>query len=190
MWLARAGALITLVVDAGYLRLLNEQGGPGEETLRVPFVAGTIAAMALLALLGSLRPLERLRPVLLAVSFAGLAVMGALAIFSIGLALLLAALPIGLAMLRSTLRPSWAPHLLQGAAGTLLGLAVVVGGFEATEIPTSCPPRGSGGGGGSSLLSGPYVYTCSNGKLTVSHPGCNATSTSFASDGTVTTTCQ
>jgi hypothetical protein len=61
-----------------------------------------------------------------------------------------------------------------------------VGGFEASERVIACAPTGVETGSGSGLLSGPYHYTCVNGKLTV-YPGeCNHGGASYDASGNVT----
>lgn len=57
--------------------------------------------------------------------------------------------------------------ILKAVAGALLTVAIFVGGFEATVRAIACPATGIEEGSGSGIVSGPYHYTCVNGKLTV-----------------------
>ena len=91
---ATAGA----VTDFGYLRLIADQGSGS--SARVAFVAAFIAGMTGLAIVGAI-VLDRRPPVAqsaLLAAAAGLAAIGFISLFSIGTALLLAALLAGLAI--------------------------------------------------------------------------------------------
>ena len=88
-------AVLLLVATAtGYLGIVAIQGGPPPDNfLTVPFVAGYLALMALFlaASLSDAAPIASMRPALRAAPAAGLMVLGVLAIFSIGLPVLIAA---------------------------------------------------------------------------------------------------
>ena len=126
------------------------------------------------------------RPALLALSTIGLLAMGYVAIFSIGLPLLVAGALAFIALLTS-LRASRQPSaFLKAGAGALIALVIFFGGFEASERAIACSPTGVESGSGSGLLSGPYHYTCVNGKLTL-YPGeCNRGGATMDSNGNVT----
>ena len=67
----------------------------------------------------------------------------------------------------------------------LIALVIFFGGFEASERAISCSPSGFESGSGSGLLSGPYHYTCVNGKLTL-YPGeCNRGGATMDANGNV-----
>jgi len=67
----------------------------------------------------------------------------------------------------------------------LLALAIFLGGFEATEHAIGCPANGVETGSGSGFLSGPYHYTCVNGKLTVYPGACNSGGATVDASGNV-----
>lgn len=131
---ALGGAIGALAVDALYLNLIIQQGAtpPGG---RVPFIALWIAIAALLAGVGAFTDLPARRAWLLGWSAAALLALGVLAVFSIGIPLLLCGLPVALGALRAAelLRLPWWVALL----GPLLMLAVVAGalaiGFVLTD---------------------------------------------------------
>ena len=193
-WLAGVAAIIAAVVDTLYVGILisqNRQGPHDPLGLTVIFVATFIAVLAVSAALVALGPAITLRPALLGLSAVGLLAMGYIAIFSIGLPLVLAG---GLAFvaLLISLRASPQPAgILKAGGGALLALAIFVGGFEATIRAITCPATGVETGSGSGIVSGPYHYTCVNGKLTVYPGACNTGGGSYDANGNVTsvTTC-
>jgi hypothetical protein len=165
--LALAAAIVAAVVDVAYASLMRAQSAQDPLRARPVFVAFFIGLAAAAALLASRPAHARLRPALLGLSAAGLLGLGDLAIFSIGIALLLGgALAAAATVATLAARPG-----LRGAgqvlAGVFLALVVLAGGMEATERWITCPPTGYMGGSGQGLLSGPYHYACVNGRLTM-----------------------
>lgn len=169
-WLAVTAAVIAAVTDVLYYGIIVGQGGHDPIRWRVAFVATFIAVLAITAALSARASSTAWRPALLGLTTIGLLAMGFIAIFSIGLPLLVAGALAFIALLLS-LRASRQPAgLLQAGAAALIALAIFFGGFEASERAIACSPTGFESGSGSGLLSGPYHYTCINGTLTV-YPG-------------------
>src|ERR1700680_4380421 len=162
---AIVGGLLAFVADGAYIWVLQQQG-TGDGTLRAPFVIAFIAVCAVTAVLGAVVPLRAPRLLLLTFSAVGLLVMGFLGIFSIGLLLLLAAVPIAVSVSRSLVLPF--PKVFPALAGGALALLVLAAGTWAPELPGSCPAGGPSAGSGSGLVTGEYHWTCNNGRLTVS----------------------
>jgi hypothetical protein len=159
-WLAVTAAIIAALTDILYYGVVVGQGGHDPIRWRVAFVATFIAVLAMTAALSARASSRAWRPGLLGLSSIGLLAMGFIAIFSIGLPLLI--------------------------AGALIAFVIFVGGFEASERAIACAPSGVETGSGSGLLSGPYHYTCVNGKLTL-YPGkCNHGGASYDASGNVT----
>jgi prepilin signal peptidase PulO-like enzyme (type II secretory pathway) len=169
-WAAVCAAVIAAADDILYLGAASSDA----QFLRVPFVAGFIALMAICAALSARASATRWRPLLLGISTAGLLLLGIIGIFSIGLPLLLAGLLALVGLIISLSRPGSAPERSGRAAagmvagGALLAVVVLLGGFILTELALRCPAHGVTGGSGSSLFGG-SAYSCDNGKLTISH---------------------
>ena len=170
--LALAGASLVAIVDVFYLALIQSQASERVLSLRAPFVAGFIGVMALSAGLSSWRRFDRYAPLLLGLSASGLVAIGLIAIFSVGILILLAAVPIMVSAVQSLLRVQKPIGVLQAVGGLVLAVAVFLAGIQLTEIPLACPARGYVAGSGSGLLSGPYHWTCVNGKLMVAPGEC------------------
>jgi hypothetical protein len=95
-WLATAAAALALLVDVLYLLIIHSQGDEDFRTARVGFVAGCIAAAALVLVLGSITT-PKVQAGLFAAATALLAAWALVGIFSIGLLLVPAAVMAGLA---------------------------------------------------------------------------------------------
>jgi hypothetical protein len=179
-------ALITaLATDAAYASLKFNQGDGPLDVYTVPFVAAYLVVMA--ALLGTslLRlPRPAWRMPLRAAAAGGLLVLGILAIFSIGLPLVIAGAMATGATVRTLRGPFATPASLSAVAAAFLAVVVLVAGFEITERLVVCPAHGSSSGGGTGLVTGPYYYDCINGQLSFHSGSC--TSASVDSNGTVT----
>ena len=104
--LCLAGAALAFLIDVIYLAVVNSQYDAGARSFRVPFVAGFILVAGVAAGLACLPRLDRRAPLLLGFSAASLVAMGVIAIFSVGIAILLAAVPVVVA---ATLSLSRAP---------------------------------------------------------------------------------
>ena len=171
--LSLAGAVLAILIAAAYLVIIASQHDAGVLSFRVPFVAGFIAVAGVAAGLASWPRLDRRAPLLLGFSAASLVAMGVIAIFSVGIAILLAAVPVVVAAVLSLSRARQPLGLMQGLGGFVLALVVFVAGLQLTEMPVACPPTGYVAGSGPGLFSGPYHWTCVNGKLTVGPGECN-----------------
>jgi len=193
-WLAGVAAIIAAAVDILYVGIVINQSRQGPHDplgSTVIFVATFIAVLAATAAVAALRSATVWRPALLGLSAIGLLAIGVIAIFSIGLPLIVAG-GLALVALLASLRESRQPAgILKAGAGALLALAIFVGGLEATVRAIACPATGVETGSGSGLVSGPYHYTCVNGKLTIFPGACNSGGASYDANGNVTsvTTC-
>lgn len=150
-----------------YVSLIRSQGGVSTpDVLTVPFVAGYQMLMAV-SLGASLFAPPALRPSLRGAASAGLLVLGWLAIFSIGIAILIAA---GLAIASTALalneRPGARPVVSAVLAGAL-AVALLLGGFEFSWHYLVCPSTGESGGTTATLFGPSSSYDCNNGVLTV-----------------------
>jgi hypothetical protein len=181
-WFALVFALAT---DAAYLWLKLGQGGGALDVYTVLFVAGyllIITALLLTSLMRLRRPGSRMR--LRAAAAGGLLVLGILAVFSIGLPLVIAGAMATGATVRTLRGPFVTTASLSAVAAAFLAVIVLVAGFEVTERLIVCPAHGSSSGGGNGLVSGPYYYDCVNGHLSF-HAG-SCTSASIDPNGNVT----
>jgi hypothetical protein len=181
-WFALVFALAT---DAAYLVLILGQGGPRADVATVVFVASYLIALAALlaaSLLRRWRAVGRLS--LRAAAAGGLLVLGVLAIFSIGLPLLIAGAMATGATVRTLRGPFFTPSSLSAVASAVVAVVVLVAGFEVTERMIFCPAHGSSGGAGTGLVTGAYHYECVDGRLSFHSGSC--TSTAIDSSGNVT----
>lgn len=185
---ALVGAALAALVDILYLVVIGGQPSDRVVSLRVPFVATFIGLVAVSAALASRPRLQRYATLLLGFSATGLLAMGLIAIFSIGLAILLAAVPVAVATAFALIGAQQPAGLLQLTGGLVLALAILVGGIRFTEVPMACPPTGYVAGSGPGLFSGPYHWSCVNGKLTVAPGECTHGGASVDSNGNVTAT--
>lgn len=187
VWIAFA---IVLGIDIAYLLLIGAQQPYPPDAFTVPFVAAFLVLMAGmlgLSLLNS-APIVRLRPALRAGAAGGLLVIGVLALFSIGLPLMVAgALATGAAVRSLTGRRRTA--VMSEVIAAVLVLVFLVSGFEVTERLIVCPPTGSSGGGGPGFVLGGYHWECVDGQLYMHSGFCNSGSGTVDSNGNVTTIC-
>lgn len=139
VWLAVVAAFLAAVIDWSYLTFIRAQdvSPPPPHPGVVPFVSGYIAGVAAVALLGAALILWGKRPaatVVLVAAMTGSAALGFLAIFSIGLALLITATLLAVAAFgvapEHRQRVPW-PGALLGAS---VALAVLISGFAATGV--------------------------------------------------------
>ena len=184
-WLAGVAAIIAAVVDVLYYGFVSHQGGHVPLGWRVAFVATFIALLAITAALSTRASATPWRPALLALSAVGLLSMGFIGIFSIGLPLLVAGALACVALILSLIAARQPAGSLKAGAGALLALAIFLGGFEVTEHAIACPAKGVETGSGSGFLSGPYHYTCVNGKLTMYPGACNSGGATVDASGNV-----
>jgi hypothetical protein len=170
---ARAARVLTALavvvvagVDALYIGLIRGQGGGDSTTpLVVPFVAGYLALMAGLLLASLLAP-PSFVPALRGGAAGGLLVMGGLAAFSIGVAVILAALlAIGATVMAALSRPG-AVSVVSAGAAALVAVALLVAGFQFAWSYLVCPAGGEGSGTVPSLMGAGGSYECNDGVLT------------------------
>jgi hypothetical protein len=181
-WFALVFALVTA---AAYLLLILGQGGAPSDIVTVAFVASYLAALAALLAASLLRRWSVVvRLSLRAAAAGGLLVLGVLAIFSIGLPLVIAGAMATGATVRTLRGPLISRSSISAVMAAAVAVVVLVAGFEVTERMIACPSHGSSGGGGTGLVTGPYYYDCVNGQLTFHSGSCSSTSSD--SNGKVT----
>jgi hypothetical protein len=157
-WVVLIAVIVACAVDILYVsQIVGPPGGRGYSLpWRSVFVALFIAAMTMAAAL-AIRPSAAAgRTVLLGLSSMGLLAMGYLAIFSVGLPLLVAGLGLLVALIYAVVASRQPAGVTRAAAGGLLALVIFFGGFELTAQAITCPAHGFEGGTGSSFLGGPY----------------------------------
>ena len=170
--------VFSLGTATAYLLLILGQGGAPSDIFTVVFVASYLAALAALLAASLLRRWSvAVRLSLRAAAAGGLLVLGVLAIFSIGLPLLIAGAMATGATVRTRRGPFLTKSSISAVAAAAVAVLVLVAGFEATERVIVCPAHGSSGGGGSGLVTGPYYYDCVDGKLSCHSGSCSSTST-------------
>jgi hypothetical protein len=181
VWIA---IVIVAVIDVGYVALIRSQESNPSDGFRVLFVAAYLALMAVMLGISLLeRPLIiRMRPGLRGGAAAGLLVMGVLAIFSIGVPIVVAgALATG-ASIRS-LAGRRLPAVVAEIAAAVVAIAVLVAGFEITERLIICPAKGLSGGSGYGLVSGGYHWTCVDGRLDFGSGFCSSSGGGIDANG-------
>lgn len=161
-------AIVVATVDAlyiGYVRFV--QTGTSDMPWVVPFVASYLGLVAVCALLSATGSAGSWRIALLGASAGGLAVLGFLALFSIGLPLFVMGL-VSIAALVRAIRGATNRRLATSAsiAGALVAVLVLLAGFEITDRIIACRP-GVVSGGGTGFLTPSYSYTCQNGRTIV-----------------------
>jgi hypothetical protein len=170
-WAGVVAAIIAAAVDVLYLGLVSSSD---PQFLRRPFVATFIALMAACAALSARASAAPWRPFLLGVAAAGLLLLGSLAIFSIGLPLVIAGVMASLGLINavgqagSSRKTSGKATAAMAAAGAVVAVVIVLAGFSLAELAIRCPAGGIESGSGPSLLGGSYEYSCDNGTLTIS----------------------
>jgi hypothetical protein len=180
-----AALILVLATNTAYVLLIRGQDGVAPNAYTVPFVAGYLLVLAAL-LASSLTRLPRpaWRTPLRAAAAGGLLVLGVLALFSVGLPLVVAgALATGAAV-RTLRGPQVTKASLSAIGAAVLAVVILVGGFEVTQRAIVCPATGSSGGGGSGFVTGSYYYDCVDGRLTYHSGSCS--SSSIDSSGNVT----
>src|SRR5260370_4867721 len=103
--------------------------------------------------------------------------MGVLAIFSIGLPLLIAGAMATGATVRTLRGPFLTASSLSAVAAAAVAVVVLVAGFEVTERLIVCPAHGSSGGGGTGLVTGPYCYDCIGWRVSFPAVPCSSAAT-------------
>lgn len=187
-WVVLAAVIVACAVDILYVsQIVGPPDGRGNSLAwRSTFVAFFIAVMAIAAALAVRPSAAGWRTILLGLSAVGLLAMGYLAIFSIGLPLLVAGLGVLAVLIGAVVASRQPAAAMRAAAGGLLALAIFFGGLELTARVISCPAHGFEGGTGSSFVGGPYHYLCVDGKLTIRLGDCNHMRASMDPSGHVT----
>jgi hypothetical protein len=162
-----AVAVVALVaIVAGYIAIVRSQGGPApSDVLTVPFVSAYLLLMAafLAISLIELRTIESLRPALRAAASAGLVALGVLAAFSIGAAIMIAALFAIATTVISLIAAPRRATFIGAAIAAVLSVGFLAFGLEVVWNIIICPPTGQMSG---TTASG-VQYDCSDGYLTV-----------------------
>lgn len=162
-WFALVFALATA---AAYLLLQSGSSNGLLDVFAVAFVAAYLVALAVLLAASLMRRWGvPARLSLRAAAAAGLLVLGVLAIFSIGLPLVIAGAMATGATVRTLRGPFFATSSLVAVAAAVAAVVVLVAGFEVTERLIVCPSQGTVTGGGSGFVTGQYHYSCVNGRL-------------------------
>ena len=163
VWIA---VVIVLVTDVGYVLIIRSQEPVPPDRYRVVFVAAYIAVMAamLVTSLIRLRLIVRLRPALRGAASACLLVIGVVALFSIGILLVVGGALASGAAVRSLAGLRW-QGVISEVAAAIVAVAVLVAGFEVTERMIVCPSTGSSEGSGYGLVTGGYHWSCVDGRL-------------------------
>ena len=184
--------VVVIVMDALFVAIAVNQNSldhaPPEKFI-FPFSGAYLGVMAVL-LMVSLMPrwTAPVRTALRAAAAGGLLVLGVVAMFSIGLPLVIAGAMATAATVRTASRHRVMWSSLSAVGAAMIAVTILVVGFEVTQRLIVCPEHGTIGGGGSGFVTGPYYYDCVDGKLTfhsgqctsgssdssgnVSHPGC------------------
>jgi hypothetical protein len=179
-----ASMVLVLGDVVAYLLIIRGQGGTAPDlTSTVAFLAGYMVLMAVLLWLSLLdHPLlKSLRPALRACAAAGLLVLGVLSIVLVPL--IVAGVLATIAAIRALAGPQPRRRVLSEIAAAVIGVMVLVGGFEATQRLIVCPSQGTMSGGGSGFLTGAYHYECVNGTLTVHSGECNSAANGVDANG-------
>ena len=187
-WVVLIAVIVACAVDILYVsQIVGPPGGRGYSLpWRPVFVALFIAAMTIAAALAINPSAAGGRTVLLGLSSVGLLAMGYLAIFSVGLPLLVAGLGLLVALIYAVVASRQPAGVMRAATGGLLALVILFGGFELTAQAITCPAHGFEGGTGSSFFGGPYHYTCVDGKLTIRPGECSHMGATMDPSGHVT----
>jgi hypothetical protein len=164
-------AIVVATVDVVYLWYIGfVQSGASELPWRVPFVASYLGVVAVCAILSAMVLARTWQMTLLGASAGGLVVLGFFALFSIGLPLFVMGLLVVATLVRAITNGSRrGASAVVASAGALTAVVVLLTGFEITGRIIACPPGVVSGGGGAGFLTGPYSYTCQNGRAIVTY---------------------
>ncbi|MHB8614317.1 MAG: hypothetical protein ACYDAL_18145 [Candidatus Dormibacteraceae bacterium] len=177
--------VLTLATDAAYVLLKLTQGNASLDVYTVVFVAGYLVLLATLLVISLMRlGTVDWRMPLRAAASAGLLVLGVIAIFSIGVPLVIAGAMATGATVRTLRGPFLTASSVSAVAAAVLAVVVLVAGFEGTQRLIVCPDHGTVTGGGNGFVSGPYYYECVNGRLNMHAGSCS--SASVDANGNVT----
>jgi len=141
--LVAVAVVVIAATEVGYMLLIRAQGGPPSDTpWVVPFVAGYLVLMAALLAASTLVPATA-RVALRGGASAGLLVLGVLAAFSIGLAVLIAA---ALALASAVVARPRGREVLSAFGGGVIAVALLLAGFQLSWSHVVCPATGQSGG--------------------------------------------
>jgi O-antigen ligase len=165
--LVSVAAVAVVAVDAGYLLLIQSQGGPpSDNPLVTPFVGSYFALMAA-ALIASLPAPAPLRAGFRGAAAAGLLLAALLTGLSIGAAVLIPAI---LAIVATVLMVRRSPDrntVFAAIAGMFVGVALLVVGLQIAWQQVVCPASGESGGSIASWFGSGGNYECNDGVLRV-----------------------
>ena len=190
--LVAVSIVVGIVMDALYLAIAVNQNTQGQVPPNVyvfPFIVAFLAVMVVLLMVSLMRRWTAPgRTALRGAAAGGLLVLGVVAMFSIGLPLVIAGAIAAAATVRTVSSDRVMLSTVSAVAAAMIAVAILVAGFEVTDRLIVCPDHGTMGGGGSGFVTGPYYYDCVNGTLSfhsgqcmsgssdssgkVSHPGC------------------
>jgi hypothetical protein len=155
-----------LLLDGVYLLLIRLQGEGPPDVMVVPFVATYLFAMVLLLAASLMTRLPSIvRLAFRAAAAAGLIVFGILAAFSIGLPIIICGVVAAVAVGLSFDQTRWRLDSVAGAAGAVVALTILVGGFDMVERVIACPATGESGGSTVGFFTGSRSWHCTNGEL-------------------------
>lgn len=135
--LAVTAAGITAAADGAYLAEIHAQSATPPSSGVVPFVAVYIASIAILAIVGAVLKVKHCNAAAVTALVTGAVASGAIgfvAIFSIGLPLLVVACLLALASAAVTARGNQPVAWLPPTLGALIALGVLVGGFTLSGV--------------------------------------------------------
>jgi len=163
-------ALLVTTTAVVYAAFLRSQGPVAADGPRVAFVAGSLVVAALAFVAGALAPWPSGRPALVGTASVICWVWGVLAIFSLGLLLLAAAVLGTVALVRvlsASARPrvpgiAWLAWIVTLA---VLGLGLVVTQPSSGTVHIRCPAKGHWQGTTTSN-GATTAYRCDDGRLT------------------------
>jgi hypothetical protein len=160
--------VVVIVMDALYVAIAVNQNSldhaPPEKFI-FPFIGAYLAVMAVLLIASLIRRWSApVRTAMRAAAAGGLLVLGVLAMFSIGLPLVIAGAMATVATVRTASRHRVMLSSLSAVGAAMIAVTILVVGFEVTERLIVCPEHGTMGGGGSGFVTGLYYYDCVEGK--------------------------
>ncbi len=163
-----AVAVVAIVaIDALYLAIVSSQGGaPPADPLVAPFLASYLGLVAVLLAVSMVAP-DPVKAGIRGAASAGLLVVGVLAAFSIGVAVLVAAALCIAALVMVVSRHPSRRTVIAAIAGCAVGVAVLVVGLQVAWQTIQCPASGDAGGTVPTFFGAGTSYECVNGHLTL-----------------------
>ncbi len=132
--LALSGGIVASTVAALYVVLITREDSVPRERVQIAFIASMLIATGAAGLTGAVWPRAYVRAVLLSAAGAGMVVWGTIGMFTIGLPLLIAAIPTWGAAVRVARRqPGSAPApTMEMATAAMVVLVLSFGGLGVT----------------------------------------------------------